>query len=43
MDGNRIQGSLSLKETRELLHRINKNYERLDIWKEVVGQMEPQG
>lgn len=28
-DGNRIQGHLTLKETRELLFRISKNYEAL--------------
>lgn len=28
-DGNRIQGHLTLKETRELLQRISKNYEAL--------------
>lgn len=28
-DGNRIQGSLTLKETRELLLRISRNYEAL--------------
>lgn len=32
-DGNRIQGHLTLKETRELLLRISKNYERLIISK----------
>jgi len=30
-DGNRIQGNLSLKETRELLSQIQRNYERLGI------------
>jgi hypothetical protein len=28
-DGNRIQGSLTLKETRELLLRISRNYDAL--------------
>jgi hypothetical protein len=31
-DGNRIQGSLSLDDVRELIQRISENYDRLSWW-----------